>query len=378
MNIRLCRPDDIPTWDRYVAGHRNSTHCHMAAWKTVIENAYGHKGFYLLAETEDRITGVLPLIHIQRPFGGDILCSMPFLNYGGPLADSPEVSRTLLRKALCLADRLGARTVEIRQTVSLGELFPDCARPPELMKDKVRMLLPLQYPSERFLASFKSKLRSQIRRPIKEGMQVRVGGAELLDAFYRVFARNMRDLGSPVHSMGLFYEILALFGAADKTNPAQSDNGKKGNPRGSQYSRPLARIGAVFHGNDPVAAGLVIGFRSTMEIPWASSLNEYNRFSPNMLLYWTLIEQAIESGFQWFDFGRSTPQEGTYRFKEQWGAKPHPLYWYRFGLNTGSVSLGLSLGDFSKIRSWVAIAWSRLPLRIANRIGPRIRRAIPL
>ena len=165
------------------------------------------------------------------------------------------------------------------------------------------MLLSLPASKEELLKSFKSKLRSQISRPQKEGMTAIIGGAELIDPFYRVFSVNMRDLGSPVHSKRLFREIFQEF----------PEN---------------AKIGLVKYQGEDVAAGLIFCFRNTVEIPWASSLKKYNGLSPNMLLYWSLLEYSCDKGFQYFDFGRSTPEEGTYKFKEQWGAKPSPLYWY--------------------------------------------------
>jgi CelD/BcsL family acetyltransferase involved in cellulose biosynthesis len=160
----------------------------------------------------------------------------------------------------------------------------------------------------------------------------------------------MRDLGSPVHSKRLFQEICAAF----------NEN---------------ARIGIVNYQNKPVAAGMIFCFRDTVEIPWASSLKEYNKFSPNMLLYWSLIEYACSEGYKYFDFGRSTPDEGTYKFKEQWGAKPSPLYWHHIILDGKQIS-----NDYSeKSRFERAIEyWKKLPLPISNRVGPLIRKHISL
>lgn len=215
---------------------------------------------------------------------------------------------------------------------------------------KVRMLLKLPDSKEELLKSFKSKLRSQISRPQKEGMNAVVGGVELLDFFYEVFSINMRDLGSPVHSKKLFKQIIHEF------------------PKN-------IKIGIVKYQNIAVAAGLIFCFRDTIEIPWASSLKQFNRFSPNMLLYWKLMEYACDQGFEYFDLGRSSPDEGTQRFKEQWGAKPFPLYWQSICLNGKAMK-----ADYSgNSRFGVAVQlWKMLPISVANRIGPKIRKSIAL
>ena len=136
-------------------------------------------------------------------------------------------------------------------------------------------------------------------------MKFKLGSQELLKDFYKVFSENMRDLGSPVHSQEFFSLIFKYLGVNTK-------------------------IGIVYHYDIPVAGGIIIIFRDTIEIPWASSLREYNRLSPNMLLYWSFLEFAGNKGFKFFDFGRSTINSGTFRFKKQWGARSENLVWYKF------------------------------------------------
>jgi hypothetical protein len=135
-----------------------------------------------------------------------------------------------------------------------------------------------------------------------------------------------------------------------------------------------ARLHVVRLGTTPVAAGLTLRSRSRLEIPWASSIRDYNSLCPNHLLYWTAIQHARDSGCEVFDFGRSTPGEGTFKFKEQWGAQPVPLYW-EYCLN-GPSEVPNTSPDNPKYALLVN-AWTRLPLPLANLIGPQIVRAIP-
>jgi FemAB-related protein (PEP-CTERM system-associated) len=211
------------------------------------------------------------------------------------------------------------------------------------------MRLALPADSAALSKNFPAKLRSQIRRAEKEGMTCRIGGAELLDDFYAVFSRNMRDLGTPIYGRGFFAEILKTFPDA-------------------------ARVGAVYLGTRPVAAGFLYGYKETLEIPWASSDRRYNRLAPNMLLYKSVLEHACEQKFRIFDFGRSTPESGTYRFKEQWGAQPVGLHWY-YWLADGCVPPDLSPSN-SKYRLAISV-WRRLPLALSRRLGPNIVRYIP-
>ena len=293
---------------------------------------------------------------------------MPFLNYGGILADNEETEIALLSEAVKLGQKLKASTIELRHlkplTISVPPTSSDSSNPMNPSNSsnpsnpincvtkthKVRMLLQLPELSDELFKSYNAKLRSQIRRPQKEGMDAIVGGAELLDDFYKVFTVNMRDLGSPVHSKNLFREILNHF---DQN----------------------VKIGIVTYKGQSVAAGMIIRFKNIIEIPWASTLKKYNQFSPNMLLYWSFLEYACKNGHQYFDFGRSTPGEGTHRFKEQWGAKPFPMYWHNIVLN------GRPAGNNGSEKSRYETAiryWKRLPLPISNMIGPYIRKHISL
>ncbi len=197
--------------------------------------------------------------------------------------------------------------------------------------------------------AFNAKLRNQVRKAVKSGLSVAVGGRELLTDFYTVFVRNMRDLGTPVYAEKFFAEVLRVF---------PSD----------------ARIIAVYLEGRPVAAGLIIWFRETVEIPWASSIRDYNQFCPNNLLYWMALQYAVIHGFKRFDFGRSTSGEGTYRFKEQWGAKPVQLNW-QYLLSEGREMPELNTRN-PKFEMAISV-WKKLPLTVTRALGPHIVKNLP-
>jgi serine/alanine adding enzyme len=254
----------------------------------------------------------------------------------------PAVDAALMQGATELAAQLGVRHVEFRERNPRPGSWP-------VRTDKVVMELPLESSAEQQWKTLGSKLRAQIRRPEREGAMVEQGGQELLDDFYAVFSRNMRDLGTPVYSRRLFEQVCKRF-------PGNTE------------------LIVVRIGGEPVAAGLLVHHGGTTEIPWASSLREWNRLGANMLLYWRAIRAAIDRQSDTFDFGRSSRDSGTYRFKAQWGAQPSQLYWHYW------LPEGANLPSLNPENPRFALAvrtWQRLPLWLANRLGPLLVRKLP-
>lgn len=334
---------DDTTWDEFVLRHPLSSGYHTLAWRHIISDVFGHRTFYLMAkDAEGSVRGVLPLVLTKSPLFGRFLTSMAFFNYGGVLADNAESSTFLLDEAAQLAKEEKAFHIEMRQA---GPVQTDW--PVRCHKVSMRLALPPVY--DTLLKGYPSKLRSQIRRAQKEGMDVRLGGGELLEEYYQVFARCMRDLGTPVYEKGFFQSIVETF-------PKE------------------VSLCVVSLKGDALAAGLVYGFRQTLEIPWAASDKRYNKLAPNMLLYNAVLEYACRQGYKEFDFGRSSVDSGTYRFKQQWGAQPHQLYWY-YWLADGQNIPQLNPSN-PKFRAAIAL-WQRLPLVLTKLVGPHIVKYLP-
>lgn len=345
---------DINLWDDYLASHQDSSIYHQLFFKNVIQSTYRHKPYYLIALNKDnKAAGVLPLFFVNSLIFGKELVSLPFCDYGGILADSDQIARDLLDKAFELSDELKCRNIILRQTFEHVFLNQDLKNTrnifTNLKKSKIRMRLALPQTTDMLFSSFPAKLRSQIRKPQKEGCVSKNGGLELLDDFYEVFVHNMRDLGSPVHTKALMKSMLT-------------------------HDPQHIRIFVIYHNNIPAACSMVCGYKDSLVNPWASFKRTYQKIAPNMLLYWEMLSFAINNNYKFFDFGRSTPGEGTFKFKEQWGAKPEQLYWYTCSrnklLDKEEVSDG-SKGSFIKM-------WQRVPLPVTKIIGPLIRRNIHL
>ena len=382
-------PTHESMWDSYVNSHPEATLYHLSGWKHVIGKTYGHKTYYLRAVKSDKLrivthqgnahnnpinpskttkpantlVGLLHLVHLKHFLFGNSLISIPYFDLGGILADDKDVEAALLAEAFVLGRKLKVKKLELRHKEPLSCLANRSKLPPlinieysavnSVFQDrshKVRMLLKLPESSEILMKSFKSKLRSQIKKPIKEGLFAKTGGLELLNDFYHVFTKNMRDLGSPVHSKKLIQNVCEAF-------PDRS------------------RIVIVYQDKQPMASSLVVGFKDTLENPWASALREHRRLSPNMLLYWTMLEYACDNGYKFFDFGRSSSNGGTYKFKEQWGAEPAPLAWDHVSFNSRSTDNAVS--DKPKFGKAIRY-WQKLPVSITKIFGPLIRKHIGL
>lgn len=344
MTIRSYKDSDRSRWDEYVTRSNAASCYHLIGWKKVIEETFGHKTYYLLSEDENlKINGILPFIHLKSRLFGSFAVSLPYFNYGGICADSQEIIDGLLTTAIDIARSEGMKHLELRHTQNTVTWLP-------VKTAKVSMHLPLPSTSEQLMNSFPSKLRSQIKRPLQENMYSRIAGEEELNSFYAVFSQNMRDLGTPVYPKTFFRNILKTF----------PDN--------------ISICTVYTKEKQPVASAFLVGFKSVLEIPWASSLRTFNRLSPNMLLYWSVLEFACKQRFKVFDFGRSTPDEGTYRFKEQWGAKPIPLYWYYWLKNGGSLP---EINPHNPKYELAIKAWQKLPVWFTRIVGPSVVKNLP-
>jgi FemAB-related protein (PEP-CTERM system-associated) len=343
MEVVSLTAERVSRWNAYVDAHPQGRIYHRTEWMNITERAFGKKPLYRLVLDGEQITGILPVIRFHTFLVGKQLISLPYVNYGGPLWSNEQAKDLILQEIENLRIATASEAVEIRY--DQPDAFPFAVK-----TSKVTFLLDLPDDADVLWKGFKAKLRSQIRRPIKEEMYAKSGGLELLDDFYYVFCRNMRHLGTPVYGKNIFRTIL-------QTLPER------------------AFLTAVYtRDHKPVAAAFLLGYKDTLEIPWASSLRKYNRFSPNMLLYWEVLKQAIEKGYRVFDFGRGTKEGGTYRFKKQWGGREVQLYWYY------ALAPGESLPEVNKENPKYQLAikiWQKLPLWFTNTLGPGIVKNLP-
>jgi FemAB-related protein (PEP-CTERM system-associated) len=351
MKISLATREHQQVWDDYVASHKDATPYHRFAWGLACAEAYQQKQHYLIAwDDADKIVGVLPSIRFKRPFSKGSFCALPYCDTGYAIGDNAQIETQLISHLRAESEQ-ASTAIEIR----------DVAREPT-SKDalneglKVVMRLPLPEDSDTLLASFKSKLRSQIRKSEKNGLTFKLSDSwashqSLLDDFYHVFKQNMRQLASPVHAKAWFTQILTHY----DTN---------------------ARLSVVYTNDIPIGCGIVLINGSTAAIPWASTVASYNRLAPNMMLYWSLLANVTDNGQKTFDFGRSTYGEGTYKFKSQWGALPYKLGWHD-GTPHQAEEAYVPATD-NRLRLLAESIWPKLPLGMTVALGSAVRKYISL
>ena len=329
-------------WDDFVRSRTGWSHFHLIGWRSVIERVFGHECIYLAARDHagGRLRGVLPLVRVRSLLFGHYLVSMPFLNYGGPLGDDVAVA-ALVDHAVDRAREDGVKLLELRSRVPLPIRVPVSHR-------KITVLLDLSPdgPAAQW-KQLDSKVRSQVRRPQKEGVTVRFG-ADQVAPFFEVFSRHMRDLGTPTQPLRLFETIAETF------------------PEDAWF-------GCGYYRERPVACGCGFRWGSEFEMTWASALLEFKRLAPNMLVYWSFMERAANEGVRIFNFGRCTPGGGTHRFKQQWGTRDEQLWWYDVSASANVSTPSPDDGAYA----WGPRLWKRLPTPVATALGPRIVRYIP-
>ena len=330
-----------PGWQGFVEAASGATLAHAEPWLSVISRALGHQDRSVIAERGGEVCGVLPMMLLRHWLSGTFAVSLPWLDYGGVLANDAETARALIDAATTQARQDGAGFIELR---SLDTVFSGLP----VRQEKVTYWLSLA-DADVIWKGLDPKVRNQVRKAQRAGLTCQFGREELLTEFYRVFARNMRDLGTPVWGISLFQNILKAF------------------PKTSEVA--LVRLG-----EQVIGGGVVLSFKNTVYMPSASSLRSHFQLCPNNFLYWEVIKRACEAGYRTFDFGRSTVGSGTYQFKKQWGAAVKPLHWQYILLNGKHMP---QLNPSNPRFKFLIEVWKRLPFSVATWLGPRIVRHLP-
>jgi len=343
--------DTMEKWNHYVSNHPLATPYHSAAWQMACQNAYNmqYAGIMAVRGDDNSVVGLLPAVELKSWVLGKRLCALPYCDAGFPIADSESITEHLL--SYLHGMNSAAKFFEVR------DCFNDIASDESTLEGKkVQMRFPLPESSDTLLKSFKSKLRSQIKKADKNGLISKEGNSlQLIRDFYTVYSQNMHDLGSPVHSISWFESVVRSYAEA-------------------------CFICVVYFEQTPVGAGVVLKNGEKASIPWASTLRKFNKLAPNMKLYWRVLAHCADNGIREFDFGRSTFNEGTYKFKKQWGAQPYLLNWYCYPQSqTAEHKSDTSDSELKALaKSLIEKTWRSLPLKLTVALGSKIRPHISL
>jgi FemAB-related protein (PEP-CTERM system-associated) len=327
-------------WDRFVDAAPGATFFHRAGWKEVIERSFGHDCHFLQAKCHGRITGVLPLVRVSSRLFGNALISNAYGVYGGPLASEQASLQALNEAAVRLAARLGVDYLEYR--LRAPSVLP-WARNSGLYATFRKRLAP---DPEALLRAVPRKRRAMLRKAQAIGLESEIDGD--VRRFYRVYSHRVRDLGTPVYPAAYFRTLLEVFGAD-------------------------CEVLTVVRRGSPLSSVISFRFRDEVLPYYGGGLDEARRCAANDFMYWEVMRRACANGAAVFDFGRSKLGTGTFAYKSIWGFEPQPLHHEYLLLRQSEVPNVNPLNP--KYALWVAL-WRRLPLFVANALGPRISRGL--
>ncbi|QTD56447.1 FemAB family XrtA/PEP-CTERM system-associated protein [Parasphingorhabdus cellanae] len=336
--------DELARIEKFVANHRHGTAFHRPAWVLAVSKACNHEWRYILAEdTEGQLQGILPLSLIHSPLFGRALVSSGFAVGGGILSLNDQATEMLADTAWNFAQKHSFPSVELRGGPIPAGNWQN--------KDGVYagFASSLADDEESQLLAIPRKQRAEVRKGLKNQLTVRTGSSEQDGTdHYAVYAESVRNLGTPVFPKKLFDAVLDGFGEH-------------------------ADILTVLEDGRPVASVLSLYHNETVMPYWGGGTHDARRLRANDIMYFALMNHARKRGCRRFDFGRSKVGTGAYSFKKNWGFEPQSLSYAIRAINGEEVR---DVNPMSpKYRLQVAL-WQKLPLPIANHLGPIIARGL--
>ena len=330
--------------DDFLDSRPDATPFHSRAWLGAIEAATGHSAHVLLCEERGRIVGLLPLHRASSLFGA-ALVSTGFAVGGGILAETSRAAALLAGAAEELAARMGCPSIELR-----GGMLPEARAGWHLRHDShAGFVAPLAVDDDAQLLAIPRKQRAEVRKGLANALEIRVGTSPQDRAMHHaVYATSVRNLGTPVFPKALFGAVLDAFGED-------------------------ADVLTVLASGQPVASVLSLYHRGAVMPYWGGGTAAARPLRANDAMYFALMRHARERGCTSFDFGRSKSGSGAYHFKQNWGFEPHPLAYAAWTANGAAPRDADPTSP--KYRALIA-AWKRLPLPLANRLGPLISRGL--
>ena len=335
--VRQAVAADSSAWNDFVFRQEDGTFFHRHEWGDVLRCAFGHKTYFLLAEIDGQISGVLPLAQVKSALFGNALVSTPFCVYGGIVA-ADHLAFAALQSAACeLAESLGVDYLEMRNRHRRHPEWPV----KDLYVSFQRVISP---DSETNMLAIPRKQRAMVRKGMQKGLQVRMD-TDVGD-LYRMYAESLRNLGTPVVAKS-YLQLLQQVFAGD------------------------AEILTITHEGAAVSSVMNFRFRNQILPYYGGGSSAARALAANDFMYWQVMERARAQGLTSFDFGRSKRGTGAFDFKSNWGFEPRSLYYEYFLVRAKQVP---NLSPTNPKYSRSIQLWKRLPLPIANFIGPHVAR----
>ncbi|NOT12187.1 MAG: FemAB family PEP-CTERM system-associated protein [Methylococcaceae bacterium] len=331
--IKTLDASNYSRWDSFVQAANDSTFFHLSGWKEVIEQSFGHKTYFLYAEDDGVIQGILPLVHVNSRLFGNSLTSTAFCVYGGIVANNETSFLALDREACRLAENLGVDCLEIRNREQKHPEWPH-------KNLYVTFRKALDADTEKNFQAIPRKQRAMVRKGIDAGLVSVVDNH--VNRLYQAYSESVRNLGTPVFSKKYFQTLKSVFGEQ-------------------------CEILSIEHNGQLIASVMNFYFKDEVLPYYGGGTRLARDLKGNDFMYWEVMRRAVEKGIKIFDYGRSKLGTGSYSFKKNWGFTPEPLF-YEFHLVKATA-----LPDVNplnpKYQLFIA-AWKRLPLAVSQRVGP--------
>ncbi|HEX7877570.1 MAG TPA: FemAB family XrtA/PEP-CTERM system-associated protein [Sphingobium sp.] len=344
VTLDLADPGQVRAAEDFVTGRADGTPFHRPAWLLAIARATGNRSHMIAAVAPSgQIVGLLPLTHVKSRLFGQALVSSGFAVDGGILADDPHVIAALADAARGMAKDRNVRSVELRGgsapgtdwTVHEGGHFG--------------FSRPLAADDEAELLAVPRKHRAELRKALANpALRIEVGrDRRLIRDHYRVYATSVHNLGTPVFPARLFREVLAHFGED-------------------------ADILVVYEGDRPVSAVLTLYHDGRVMPFWGGGVADARRLRSNELMYYRLMAHGRARGMSVFDFGRSKAGGGQAAWKKSFGFDPAPLVYHSWSAGGERRDVDPNSPRYQRRID----LWKKLPLPVANLLGPWIARGL--
>lgn len=331
--IKLLDSVDRQRWDKYVESSYSATFFHLSAWQQVIQQAFSHQTYYIFAEQEGEITGILPLVHVKSLLFGNILISNAFCVYGGIVASNDQAFQALQNYAQKLARELGVDCLEMRNR---QQQHPDW--PHKQLYVTFRKELDVDH--EKNMSAIPRKQRAMVRAGIKAGLTSVVDID--VNRFYQAYSESVRNLGTPVFPKHYFQLLKQAF--ADD-----------------------CEILTIEHEGRLVASVMSFYFKDEVLPYYGGGTDLARDLKGNDFMYWEVMRRAVDKGCKVFDYGRSKEGTGSYRFKKHWGFEPEPLF---YEIDLVSAKQIPEINPLNPKYQLFIAAWKRLPLPVSQLVGP--------
>ena len=338
LRLQCLASPDYSVWDAYVRAHPQATFFHRAGWQRIIETVFAHPTFFLYATRAGRIVGVLPLAQVRSRLFGNALSSLPFAVYGGVLADDEAAATALEQEALRIASELDVEHLEFRNLAARHADWPT----QDLYVTFRREILADE---EANLQAIPRKQRAMVRKGIKHGLKSEIDSD--VERFFDLYANNVHRHGTPAFPKKYFAALQAEFGADAEVLIVSGPDG-----------RALSGVLSFY-------------FRDEVLPYYAGDHVDARDLAANDFKYWELMRRACARGLKVFDYGRSKQGTGSFAFKKNWGFEPQPLY-YEYRLFKRDA-IPQNNPNNPKYKFMIA-AWQRMPIALANWLGPHIVR----